>query len=162
MCRVPNRGVAVLSSMRKQSRSMVRRTPPLISCAGLGVNADQASGEFVAADPDQKADDQHQERAQHERVLPVALARAKQKHGEHDHLNATKANMPPREPERKMLPAIRAAMPATAIWRFPFVKRRGGQHQGEGREHLHEAGVMIVIDVGAIDRSRPAPRAQIQ
>ncbi len=45
---------------------------------------------------------------------------------------ATKAAIPPREPERKILAAISAAIPATAILRLPFVKRVAASTSGKG------------------------------
>ena len=51
-----------------------------------------------------------------------------------------------------MLPAISAAMPAMKL-AVAVREARHGQHDRERREHFHQAGVVIVIDVGAVDPS---------
>ena len=137
--------------MRRQSRSMVKRTPPLSSWRASDWML--ASRRVSSLPPSQirKPIMSSRNSSQSGGLFPVALRARSSK--ARTTICTTKASMPPREPERKMVPAIRAAIAGHDQLAVSVGKAGHGQHQRKGSEHLHQSGVVIVVDVGAVDHA---------
>ena len=114
------------------------------------MNAGETVGEFVAAEPDEKSDDKQKDAAEHEGIFPVALAGAKDEDGEEDHLGAESEHATARTGEEDAggHDGGDAGNDEAAI---AVGEATDGPDQREGSEQFHEAGVMIVVYVGAVD-----------
>ncbi len=66
-------------------------------------------------------------------------------------ISRMKASIPPREPERKIVVAIkrrkRRPSSLSPLSRCPILSTKG-----IGSQHLHQAGIVVVVDVTSIDR----------
>ncbi len=116
----------------------------------FGMNAGQPARKFVAAHPDQEADHEYQKTSQHQRLSPVALLRAQNKHAKDDNLG-----------NERQHPATRAGKKNTACHQrgdrhdenlaVSLGEARCRQYQWKWREHFHQAGVVIVVDIGSVN-----------
>ena len=108
-------------AIRRQSPSMVRRVPPLISSRASEWML--ASRRVSSLPPSQtkKTITEPECRLAPEAVSNLLLVYEREARPSTT-IWTTNATMPPRDPERKMLAAMSAATPAVAVLRFPSVK----------------------------------------